>query len=188
MNCNRENSSVVILLQSLAKIWVPAMKALELKQNLGTCSLAESQGAAERAGCAVCYADLPAKVSGVAAMIDDRRYIVLNRNKPLQNLKYTLPHELAHHVLHLNAARSDDERGFPAKGMEELEAHLFAAAWVLATTNHKEREEVLQHNPEAGFILMSWVMVSLGGVGIALVGYICQKLFGARPSNSEIGK
>jgi len=66
MNSDRESSTAATLFRSLLELWLPAAKALELKQDLGACSLEESQGAAERAGCEVSYVDLPAKVSGFA--------------------------------------------------------------------------------------------------------------------------
>lgn len=188
MNCNRGNSGAFDLLQSLAKIWMPAAKAIELKQNMAVCSLEESQAAAERAGCEVCYADLPSKVSGFATMIDGQSYIVLNRDKPPQNLKYTLPHELGHSVLHLNPTRGGDDLGFPVKGLEELEAHLFAAMWVLGTTNHKEREEVLRHNQEAGFVLIVSAILSLNVVLIAALAHFFPRLFGGRSSGAATGK
>ena len=182
MNSDRESSTAATLFRSLLQFWLPAVKALELKQNLLACSLEQSQGEAERAGCEVSYADLPTKVSGFAQVIAGKPHIVLNREKPLKDLKYTLPHELGHSVLHLSPTRGVNELGFPLKGMEELEAHLFAATWVLGTANHKEREEVLRHNPEASFILFSWVMLSLVGIATALTVHVCQRIFGAPPS------
>ena len=188
MKSDTEKSNTPSLLESLAKTWIPAVMAFQLKENTAACSVEDSRAAAERAGCEVCYADLPSKVSGFAQVIAGKPYIVLNRQKSPQNLKYTLPHELGHHVLHLNAVRGRDELGFPAKDREELEADLFAAAWVLRTTNHKEREQVLQHNSEAVFVLMAWIMASLVGIAIALIVHAGQKLLGAQFLDSEARK
>jgi len=64
----------------------------------------------------------PRKSVALPRLIAGKPHIVLNREKPLKDLKYTLPHELGHWVLHLNPTGGGNELGFPLRGMEEVEA------------------------------------------------------------------
>jgi Zn-dependent peptidase ImmA (M78 family) len=98
---------------------------------MGVRSLDETTGALERAGYEVCPIDLPTKVSGFTQIIADRPHLVLNRAKSQQELDYTVPHELGHHILHLNPVSKSDGLGFPPIGDAELEADLFATFWLL---------------------------------------------------------
>src|SRR5271163_4191373 len=136
MKTREKTSSLVITLQCLEKIWEPAGAAFQAQQDLGVHSLEETTGALERAGYEISHVDLPEKVSGFAQIIADRPYVVLNRAKRQQELQYTLPHELGHHVLHLNPVHDCDPLGFPGLGDVELEANLFAASWLFCLSRN----------------------------------------------------
>jgi Zn-dependent peptidase ImmA (M78 family) len=149
-----------IVLQSLCRMWEPAGVALRVKYALGVHSLEETTDALGRAGYEVCYVDLPEPVSGVAAIIADRPYIVLNRAKSQEELQYTLLHELAHHTLHLKPVRDCDPLEFSGSDAE-LEADLFAASWLFCLRDYRQRNAVLLRNPEISVILVGYLFVSV---------------------------
>jgi len=162
-------SSLEIVLQCLGKIWEPAGEALNVQNEMGVHSLEETQAAVERAGYEICQVDLPEKVSGFAEIIADKPHIVLNRQKSPQNLRYTIPHELGHHILHLNPLRESDLLGFPSVGNAELEADLFAISWLLCLRKDKPRDDVLLWNPESSTTLAIYFFLSVAIVLFALL-------------------
>jgi Zn-dependent peptidase ImmA (M78 family) len=169
MKTSGEASSLEIVLLCLGKIWEPAGEALNVQKELGVHSLEETQAAVECAGYEICRVDLPEKVSGFAEIIVDKPYIVLNRQKSPQNLRYTVPHELGHHILHLNPARDSDLLGFPSVGNAELEADLFASSWLLCLRKDKQRDDVLLRNPESSRTLAIYFFLSVAIVLFALL-------------------
>jgi IrrE N-terminal-like domain len=187
MRPGTEISMLDVLIYGLERICSPAGAAARLQARLNARSLEETAAAAEREGYEVCHADLPENVSGFADIIEGQPYIVLNRAKSRNNLEYTLSHELAHQVLHLNPSRDTSPSEFPAAGMEELEAHLFAVAWITWAGSGRHQEEVLLENPEASVAVRGWLFFMLLLVVVVLIGYICSKLFSPqRPILPEV--
>lgn len=177
MKPGNENSTFECLIQSVAEIWSPAGEAMKLQRELNVHSLEETTAAAERVGCEVCYADLPEKVSGFADIIEGKAHIVLNRAKSRQNLEYTLPHELGHCVLHLNPLRNPSQSEFPDMAMAEFQANLFAASWVNGLGNDKQRDEVMTGNRESSTAIVTSLLLTLALVAIAIIAWVCSKLF-----------
>jgi Zn-dependent peptidase ImmA (M78 family) len=158
-----------ILLQCLGKIWEPAGEAYRVQRELGVDSLGDTNAALERAGYEVCPIDLPEKVSGFAQIIADRPHLVLNRAKPKFELQYTLPHELGHHILHLNPQRESALPGLSHIGDVELEANLFATTWLMLLPEDKRREDVLLRSPEMSRTVVIYVLLSVMIVLFALL-------------------
>jgi Zn-dependent peptidase ImmA (M78 family) len=161
MTPQKEISNLEIIFRCLGVLWTPGAEALKLQKDLGVRSLEETGAAAERAGYEVCYVDLPEGVSGFADVIAGKPHIVLNRAKSPQHLQYTLPHELAHHVLHLNPSRDLDELATSDIDAQELQAHLFATGWVILLARGEQRIDVLRHNPELQMTLAASVFMTL---------------------------
>lgn len=160
MKMGEKVSRLGIVLECLCGIWEPAGAALRVKHALGVRSLADTTGALGRAGYEVSSVDLPEPVSGVATIIGDRPHIVLNRAKCQEELQYTLLHELGHHTLHLQPIHAYD-LGFPGADEAELEADLFAAAWLFFLRNNRQRNAVLLRNPEISKILPMYLLLSV---------------------------
>jgi Zn-dependent peptidase ImmA (M78 family) len=169
MKTRERTSSLGIILQCLGKIWEPTGQAFKAQQDLGVPSLEETPGALERAGYEISHVDLPEKVSGFAQIIAGRPYVVLNRSKRQQELRYTLPHELGHHILHLNPVRDCDPLGFPGIGDVELEANLFATSWLFCLGRNEQRDEVLMQNIEISRTLIIYFFFSVMIVLFALL-------------------
>lgn len=181
MKAEYEGSTTEMLLQGFDTIWSAAGEATKLQEELNVRSLEETATAAERAGCEVCYADLPEKVSGFAEIIEGKAHIVLNRAKSPLNLQYTLPHELGHCVLHLDASRDAGRPRLAPKGAAEFEAHLFAASWVTHSGNGQQSREVLAANPESLATILGAFMLTLALIVIAIIAWVCSKLFSTKP-------
>ena len=181
MKPESEGSTTEMFLQGLGTIWLAGGEAIILQEGLNVRSLEETAAAAEQAGCEVCYADLPEKVSGFAEIIEQKPYIVLNRAKSPENLSYTLPHELAHCVLHLSSSRDAVRPRFAHRGAEEFEAHLFAASWVTHLGNHQRSREVLAANPESLATILGGFILMLALVVVAIIAWVCSKLFPIKP-------
>jgi Zn-dependent peptidase ImmA (M78 family) len=169
MKKNEWVSSLGIVLQCLWRLWEPAGVAFRVQKDLGVRSPEETTGALARAGYEVCFVDLPEQVSGFAAIIADRPHIVLNRSQSQEELQYTMPHELGHHVLHLKPVRDYDPRGFPDLGDAELEADLFAMSWLFFLPKDEQQNAVLLQNPEIRRTLVSYFFISVVFVLCALV-------------------
>jgi IrrE N-terminal-like domain len=171
-----EGSTAEMLFQGFGTIWSAAGEAIRLQEELNVRSLEETAAAAEQAGCEVCYADLPEKVSGFAEMIEQKPHIVLNRAKSPENLAYTLPHELGHCVLHLSPSPDASQPRLAPKGAAEFEAHLFAASWVTHAANHQRSREILAANPESLATIVGGFILTLALVVIAVIAWLCSKL------------
>lgn len=184
MKSEDELSGSDVVLELLKMIWAPAAEAVRVQKDLNVRSLGETSAAAERAGCEVCYADLPPKVSGFAEVIGGIPHIVINRAKSSEHQQYTVPHELGHFVLHLNPSRNPVQSVLSIEGMEEFQAHMFAAAWVMSLPNGKEREDVLRQNPELSVYLFMSLFMTGGILVFALSAYVLSHLFRPRLSSA----
>ena len=180
MNPGNDISLLDLFLQELGKIWSPAGEALRLQGELTVHSLEETAAAAERAGCEVCYVDLPDKVSGFADTIEGKPHIVLNRAKSRQNLEYTLPHELGHCVLHLDPTQNSGQSRFPNIGTAEFQANLFATTWVNSLGNDRQREDMLANNRDSRAALVGSFILTLALVVIAILAWLYSKFFDAQ--------
>jgi hypothetical protein len=170
-----------IFLQALTKIMSPVEEALKLREALNVQTLEGTAAAAERAGCEVCYVDLPESVSGFADIIEGKPHIVLNRAKPRKDLQYTLPHELGHCVLHLNPAHGIGQlEGWDTR-LAEFEAHLFTTAWVNWLGNQRQRDELLAENREASAASVGCFIMMLAVVVIAILAWVYSRLFATQP-------
>jgi Zn-dependent peptidase ImmA (M78 family) len=161
MKTDEPISSIGFIFQCLGKIWEPASEAYKVQNEIGIRSLEEVTGAMERAGYEICLVDLPGKVSGFAQIIADRPHVVLNRAKSRQELGYTVPHELGHHILHLNPASKSNGLGFPTVCGSELEADLFATSWLLFLPDEKQRNDVLLRNSEVSRTIAIYFFLSV---------------------------
>jgi len=171
------NSSLEFMLEGLEMIWAPGAEAMKVQQAWGVRSLADMPTALKRAGYEVCYVDLPDRVSGFAKVIEGQPHIVLNRAKSAEHLQFTVPHELGHHVLHLDASR-DPQPGLPSEGFAEFQAHQFATLWILHLANDKEREDVLGQNPEWLMIGFISLLMTAGAIVIPLIAHLWSSLNG----------
>jgi Zn-dependent peptidase ImmA (M78 family) len=171
------NSSLEVILEGLEMVWAPGAEAVKVQQALGVRSLADMTAALERAGYEVCCVDLPERVSGFAKLIEGKPHIVLNRAKSTQHLQYTMPHELGHHILHLDDSR-DPQPKLPSEDLMEFQAHQFAILWILYLATDKERENVFGQNPEwltVGFISL---LMTAGAIAIPLIAHLLLSLNG----------
>ena len=125
---------------ALSLIWAPALEAMRLQNDLRVLSLEESIAAAERAGCAVHFADLPGNISGFAGLIGGKSIVVVNRAKPVEHQQYTLLHELGHVVLHLAPAHKSSELISAREDIADFQADMFAAAWIIGVTRDDEQK------------------------------------------------
>lgn len=171
------NSSLQAVLEGLDMIWAPGAEAVKVQQALGVRSLAEMPTALERAGYEVCYVDLPERVSGFAKVIEGKPHIVLNRAKSIEHLHFTVSHELGHHVLHLDASRISQPE-LPSEGLAEFQAHQFATLCILFLVNEKEREDVLDQNPELLLVGVLSLLMTAGVILIPLIVYFLSSLCG----------
>jgi Zn-dependent peptidase ImmA (M78 family) len=153
-------------------IWAPGAEAVRLQQSMDVRSLADTSAAVERAGYRICYVDLPKKVSGLATVIEGQPYIVLNRAKSVAHLQFTVPHELAHHILHLDASRDPGPLGAPSKGTAEFQAHQFAAMWIFLLGTDEERQNVLNQNPESLVIVGLCLLMTAGVILVPLIAHL----------------
>jgi IrrE N-terminal-like domain len=171
-----------LALKLLLEIWTPAVEAGRIQKEFDVRSLGETSAAAVRAGYEVSYVDLPTQVSGLAISIAGKPHIVINRAQSREDQQYTLPHELGHHILHLNPARDPDQSLLSThKDAAEFEADMFAAAWVMFAARDQEREDVLRENPEVPAFMALLVLMTGGILLVALLGYLLKRLFPIRP-------
>jgi len=171
------SSSLEFILEGLEMILAPGAEAMTVQQALGVRSLADMPTALKRAGYEVCYVDLPDKVSGFAQVIEGQPHIVLNRAKSAEHTHFTVPHELGHHVLHLDASR-DPQLGLPSEGLAEFQAHQFATLCILLLANEREREDVLNENPELLLVAATSLLMTAGVILIPLIVHLWSSLCG----------
>lgn len=184
MRSDVKGSSLDMVLEGLGLIWNPGVEALKLQRELGVRSLEDVPAAAERAGYEICYADLPMNVSGLATVIAGKPHIVVNRAKSPQHRKYTIAHELGHHVLHVNPSHEANKLGLPTEGLAELQAHMFASTLVVRVAKDGEREDVLKHNPESFAMLFASLFMSAAIILIPLLVYLWSRIFHKQPAGS----
>jgi Zn-dependent peptidase ImmA (M78 family) len=174
--------SVEYVFREVVKIWTPAAEAIWLQSEMNVRSLGQTTAALERAGYEVYRADLPMAVSGCAAVVDGRRYIVVNRYESQARQQYTVSHELGHHVLHLNPS-SPVEGLEPSDGIDkEFQADQFASIWLMWATKPEQRGDVLRRNPRASAVLSASVMLTVLIVAGSLLLYVCSRLFPGNPA------
>jgi len=173
------SSSLEFMLEGLEMIWAPAAEAVKVQQAWGVRSLGEMPNALKRAGYEVCYVDLPERVSGFAKVIEGQPHIVLNRAKSAEHLQFTVSHELGHHVLHLDASR-DLQQGSPSEGLAEFQAHQFATLSILLLANEKERQDLLNQNPEWLLVGATSLLMTAGVILIPLIAHLWSSLSGFR--------
>jgi Zn-dependent peptidase ImmA (M78 family) len=171
------NPSLEVMLEGLEMIWAPGAEAVKVQQALGVRSLADMTAALERAGYEVSCVDLPERVSGFAKVIEGKPHIALNRAKSAEHLQYTMPHELGHHVLHLDDSRNH-QPGLPSADLMEFQAHQFATLWILLLANNKEREDVFGQNPEWLMVGFLSLLMTAGAIGIPLIAHLLSSLNG----------
>lgn len=182
------NSRLQAVLECVEAIWSPGIEAVKFQQALGVRSLAEMPAALERAGYEVCFTDLPERVSGFAKVIEGKPHIVLNRAKSAKHLQFTMPHELGHHILHLDASRDPGPFGPPTDGTAEFQAHQFAALWILLLADNKEREDVLNQNSEWLLVAAISLLMTAGAILAPLIVYLWSHLSRARFSRPFTGQ
>ena len=169
-------SGVDLVLEALEMIWQPGMEAMRLHKELNVRSLGDTVGAAERAGCEVCYVDLPETVSGFATVIEGQPIIAVNRAKPRRDIPYTVSHELGHQVLHLSPTRHPDPAWIPlGQDVKEFQAMIFASMWVLKAPDSDEKKQLLEQNPESNMVTWA-IFVSLAVIVFAVLGYLAAPL------------
>lgn len=170
-------STAEFVFKGVARIWAPGVAAMRVQKELNVRSFGETSTALQRAGYELYRADLPMAVSGAAAVVDGKRYIVVNRYESRQRQQYTASHELGHHVLHLDPSRPLEKLGLDDDLDPEFEADLFASVWAMHSTTPQEREEVLRRNPQARMVLSMSVIMTVFIVVAAVVLYGCSRLF-----------
>jgi Zn-dependent peptidase ImmA (M78 family) len=179
--------SLQTVMEGLEVIWAPGVEAMRVHQSLAMRSLADLSAAVQRAGYEICWVDLPEKISGFAKVIEGQPHIVLNRAKSAEHQKFTIIHELAHHVLHLGASQAP-QLGSSSEGTAEFQAHQFATLFLLLLANDKNREEVLNQNPEWLLIGAASLFMTAGVIAAALIGHLWSYLSQARLPRPGVGK
>jgi hypothetical protein len=170
------------VLNEVVKIWIPGAEAMRLKMEMKVNSPHDTPAALKDAGYEVYAADLPVKVSGVAAVVDGRRYIVVNRDESRAQQQFTLAHELGHHVLHLNPSPAAELVGFAKTTDQEFQADQFATVWHVWGTEPKEREELLRQNPRAGMVLTASMLATILLILVPILFHVSSWLFKKKPS------
>ena len=191
MSRDKGMSGVDGVLDILGILWSPGVEAMRVQKELNVQSLGDTIAAAERAGDDVCYAKLPDSVSGFATVIAGKPHIVLNRAKPRHHMHYTVSHELGHHVLqHLNPAQSPISSAFvPTEALQEYQAHLFAAMWVLvAPDSNQERKAVERENPEQTMVVAVAIFGSLAVIVFTILAHVASLLFRKPPAKPETSR
>jgi len=177
-----EFSVLHILGESLERLWKPGMEAIKLRLEHNIQAVGDIPVVAQRAGCQISYVDLPIKVSGFAQVIEDTPHIVVNRTKPSSHTTFTIAHELAHPQLHLNPSRNNDQAAQPPNTAAEFEANMFATMLVATTTSGEQQEEILAHNPEMRSSVVVSAFATVLAILMAVVIWICFRLFPAPDS------
>jgi hypothetical protein len=180
MSGDKGMSGIDGVLDILGILWNPGVEAMRVQKTLNVHTLEETIAAVEQAGYEVCYAELPDSVSGFAIVIAGKPHIVLNRAKPRHHMHYTVSHELGHHVLqHLNPAQSPNHSAFvPTEALQEYQAHMFAAMWVLfAPDSNQEKEAVERENPEQTMVVAVAIFGSLAVIVFTILAHVASLLF-----------
>ena len=170
-------STFDVVVESLETIWNPGTEALKLQHDLDVRCVEDIPSAAERAGCEICYVDLPNNVSGFSLVVAGKPHIVVNRAKPSKHSKFTIAHELGHHVLHLNPSHDADQTGPLTNNMAEFQANMFASTLVVSVTNQQDHEEMLRQNPELRATAAVSIFVTFATIFGSLIAWVCSRLF-----------
>ena len=181
------NPNLQVMIDGLEMIWAPGAEAVKVQQALGVRELGQVSAVLKQAGYEICYVDLPEKVSGFAQVIEGKPYIVLNRSKSADHLQGTLPHELAHHILHLGTG-PDAQAGLSSQGIVEFQAYQFAVMWIMLLAGDKEREAVLIQNPELMAVGAVSLFLSAGVVLVPIILNLLSLLSRPRLSAPVTGK
>jgi Zn-dependent peptidase ImmA (M78 family) len=177
MISDAELSPFAIVADALGMMFNPGVEALKLQRDFDVESVEDIPLAAERAGCKISYVDLPVNASGFAKVIEGKAHIVVNRAKPSRHNKFTIAHELGHHVLHINPRHDGGQASLLTNNMAEYEANMYATMQVGTVTHGEEQEEMLTHNPEMRSTLAISIFVTLAAILIALIFWVCSRLF-----------
>jgi Zn-dependent peptidase ImmA (M78 family)/transcriptional regulator with XRE-family HTH domain len=81
----------------------------------------------ERFGLDVDFSPLPEAVDGLCIRTGDRTLVLVGSRKPSSRQRFTLAHELAHHLVDDLDPLYVDERGVRARSVTEMRANAFAA-------------------------------------------------------------
>lgn len=107
---------------------MPATKAREILQRYGTKFPVDVLGIAQRMGFEV-IPESYTPYGGMAEIVDDRKIIRFRSTDPLRRQRFTIAHEIGHHLLghtHGGACCRDDDYT-PGSDRKEREANAFAA-------------------------------------------------------------
>jgi Zn-dependent peptidase ImmA (M78 family) len=177
MKPDGEISVFGILGESLEIIWKPGMAAIQLRLDHNIQAIEEIPSAARQLGCQISYVDLPKKVSGFAQVIEGTPHIVVNRAKSSSHTRFTIAHELGHCQLHFTPPRNNDQAAQPPSDATEFEANMFATMLVATTTSGEQQEQLLADNPEIRSTLAVSVFASVLAILMAVVMWLCSRLF-----------
>lgn len=166
-----------ILGESLGIIWKPGMVAIQLRMDHDIRAVEDIPIAAQKVGCQISYVSLPTKVSGFAQAIEGRPHIAVNRAKPVSHSTFTIAHELAHHPLHFNPSRNNDQAAQSPNTAIEFEANTFATVLVATTTSGEQQEQMLAHSPEIRSTLAVSMLATFLAILMAVVIWFCSHLF-----------
>jgi Zn-dependent peptidase ImmA (M78 family) len=174
---NTESSALECLMNEVAKVLAPILEATRLRKELNVRSLEDTCDAVEGAGYQIYRADLPSTVRGAAVVVDGKPYILTNRCDCCEQQRYTVSHELGHHVLHLNPSPLIAQLGLADDEDQELHADQFATAWFMQTAKSEQRERFLRENPRASFVLADTAMAVIFTVLPFVLLYAVSRLF-----------
>jgi Zn-dependent peptidase ImmA (M78 family) len=172
-----EPSPFDMVAEALGMMCNPGVEALKLQREFDVQSVEDIPRAAERAGFEISTVDLPASVSGFPLVLAGKPHIVVNRAKPSKHTGFTILHEVGHHILHINPPHDGNQDGLLTKYMAEYQANMFATMLVVTVTNGEEQEEMFRHNPEIRSTLAISVFVILATIVIALIFWVCSRVF-----------
>jgi hypothetical protein len=179
MTKNTEPSPFELLMKAITKAAVPVSEANRLSQQMNVRSLEDTCGALKESGYQIVRADLPSAVRGFAQVICGQPYIVTNRCDCCDQHRYTVAHELGHHVLHVNPSPAITELGLPAENLEDREfrANQFATAWFTQTATPEQQERFFQKDPELSFKSDDPMMGVVFMILSFAILYVCVRLF-----------
>lgn len=157
MMSNREifESLIAALSETYGK---PITAALAYKHCHNTSSLKGLEKSARQMGIEVIYSkQLNRKVKGILARRDTEKYIFLNPEDHLEQKKFTLAHELGHHVLDHSETEGIDESN------QEVQTLVFSSALQLfSKKTYEERQNFLKNNPGLGYVYILPALALLG--------------------------
>jgi Zn-dependent peptidase ImmA (M78 family)/transcriptional regulator with XRE-family HTH domain len=91
---------------------------------------------------------LPEAVDGLCVAVGDRTLILVGSSKPSSRQRFTLAHELAHHLVDDLDPLYVDERGARARSVAEMRANAFAAHLLMPEPGVRAAVEGLADNAE----------------------------------------